>query len=57
MHCHLRDAAAMILRTRPPTLPVAQRPRPIFKALTLWAPIPCVPPHQVRDGYSGLHFL
>jgi hypothetical protein len=33
----------MVLRTRPRTVPIAPRGRPIFKALALWAPIP--PPH------------
>jgi hypothetical protein len=40
MVCHLGDAAAMVLRTRPRTVPISQRRRPLVKALTLWAPIP-----------------
>jgi len=40
MLCHLGDAAAMVLRTRPRTVPIPPRRRPIVKALALWTPIP-----------------
>lgn len=40
MLCHLGDATAMVVRTRPRTVPISHRGRPIIKALTLWAPIP-----------------
>jgi hypothetical protein len=30
----------MVLRTRPRTVPISRRDRPIVKALALWAPIP-----------------
>jgi hypothetical protein len=39
MLCHLGDAAAMVLRTRPRTVPIPQRRRPIVKALALWLPV------------------
>jgi hypothetical protein len=39
MLCHLGDATAMVLRTRPRTDPVRIRRRFLVKALGLWAPI------------------
>jgi hypothetical protein len=39
MLCHLGDAAAMVLRTRPRTTPVAQRRRTVVKLMALWSPI------------------
>ena len=40
MLCHLGDAAAMVLRTRPRKAPVPERSRPIVKSVVLWSPIP-----------------
>ena len=40
MLCHLGDAAAMVLGTRPRKVPVRMRHRPIFKWLGLWTAIP-----------------
>jgi hypothetical protein len=40
MLCHLGDAAAMVLRTRPRKAPIPERSLPIVKAIALWAPIP-----------------
>ena len=40
MLCHLGDAAAMVLRIRPRTQPVAGRERLVLKLLGLWTPIP-----------------
>jgi hypothetical protein len=40
MLCHLGDAAAMVLGTRPRTKPVPLRRRPFVKGLGLWSPIP-----------------
>src|SRR5688572_422120 len=48
MLCHLGDAAAMVLRTRPRRVPIPQRRRPIVKALALWVPIPW--PHGSRTN-------
>ena len=39
MLCHLGDAFAMVLGTRPRVRPVRMRRRPIMKALGLWTPI------------------
>jgi hypothetical protein len=39
MLCHLGDAAAMVLRTRPRTKPVPQRRRTAVKLLALWSPL------------------
>jgi hypothetical protein len=39
MLCHLGDAAAMVLRTRPRTQQVASRSRPLVKAVALWSPV------------------
>lgn len=40
MLCHLGDAAAMVLRTRPRKAPLPERSRPIVKLLALWSPMP-----------------
>jgi hypothetical protein len=40
MLCHLGDAAAMVLRTRPRREPVPHRRRPLVKWLVLWTAIP-----------------
>ena len=40
MLCHLGDAAAMVLRTRPRRDPVPNRPRPFVKWFVLWTAIP-----------------
>jgi hypothetical protein len=40
MLCHLGDASAMVLTTRPRTEPVRTRHRPVVKWLALWSPIP-----------------
>ena len=40
MLCHLGDAAAMVLLTRPRPAPIPPRRRPIVKAVVLWAPLP-----------------
>ena len=40
MLCHLGDAAAMVLLTRPRPAPIPSRTRPIVKAVVLWAPLP-----------------
>lgn len=40
MLCHLGDAMAMVLRTRPRRQPVPPRHRRLVKALGLWSPIP-----------------
>src|SRR5687767_8881637 len=48
MLCHLGDAAAMVLRTRPRKLPMLPRSRPIVKAIALWSPLPW--PHGVRTN-------
>jgi hypothetical protein len=54
MLCHLGDAAAMVMGTRPRTRPVRHRRRPFVKALMLWAPIrwprgvPTNPRHDPR---------
>src|SRR5262245_19625303 len=39
MLCHLGDAAAMVLRTRPRLQPMASRERRLLKGLGLWSPI------------------
>ena len=39
MLCHLGDASAMVLGTRPRTRPVAPRRRPLLKGLGLWSPL------------------
>jgi hypothetical protein len=39
MLCHLGDAAAMVLRTRPRALPLAPRSRPVLKFFVLWSPV------------------
>jgi len=55
MLCHLGDAAAMVLRTRPRTEPVMPRHRPIVKWIGLWSPLPWPhgwktnPLHNPRD--------
>jgi hypothetical protein len=63
MLCHLCDATAMVLGTRPRAVPVPQRHRPLFKALALWAPIPWPhgrptnPMHDPRaEGTNPLDF-
>jgi len=48
MLCHLDDAAAMVLRTRPRTQHIAGRSRPFLKALALWSPIRW--PHGIRTS-------
>jgi len=40
MLCHLGDATAMVLRTRPRRQPVAHRQRRLLKLVALWTPIP-----------------
>jgi hypothetical protein len=40
MLCHLGDAAAMVLGTRPRTQPLPLRHRPVLKTLGLWFPVP-----------------
>ena len=40
MLCHLGDAGAMVLLTRPRPAPIPPRRRPIVKAVVLWAPLP-----------------
>ena len=40
MLCHLGDAAAMVLRTRPRKSPLPARRRPLTKALGLLSPFP-----------------
>ena len=55
MLCHWGDAAAMVLRTRPRRVPIPQRPRPLVKALALWAPIPWphgLPTNPLHDPRS-----
>ena len=39
MLCHLGDATAMVLRTRPREAPLAGRARPFVKLLALWSPV------------------
>jgi hypothetical protein len=48
MLCHLGDAAAMVLRTRPRTQHIAGRSRPFVKAIVLWSPIRW--PHGIRTS-------
>ena len=45
MLCHLGDAAAMVLLTRPRTVPVPDRNRPLIRFVGLWTPLPW--PHGV----------
>jgi hypothetical protein len=40
MLCHLGDAAAMVVGTRPRKKPLTPTRRPIRKAIGLWTPIP-----------------
>ena len=40
MLCHLGDATAMVLRTRPRPQPLASRERFLLKLVALWTPIP-----------------
>ena len=39
MLCHLGDATAMVLRTRPRKQSLPDRARPVVKALALWSPL------------------
>ena len=39
MLCHLGDAAAMVLRTRPRIQQLPGRSRPLVKAVALWSPV------------------
>ena len=39
MLCHLGDAEAMVLRTRPRVKPLPQRKRAVLKLLSLWSPL------------------
>ena len=48
MLCHLGDAAEMILRTRPRSVPITSRSKPIVKAIGLWSPLPW--PRGVRTN-------
>lgn len=40
MLCHLGDAAAMVLLTRPRPAPIPRRRRVIVKSIALWSPLP-----------------
>jgi hypothetical protein len=48
MLCHLGDAQEMVLRTRPRTVPLPPRRRPIVKAFLLWTAVPW--PHGVATN-------
>src|SRR5262245_51883887 len=60
MLCHLGDATAMVLRTRPRTVPILHRRRPIAKALAAGEARGVLTPVHPRDGliaraYTPLH--
>ena len=63
MLCHLGDAWAMVLRTRPRPTPLPERSRPFVRVIGLWSPMrwphgrPTNPMHDPRvDGTRPSEF-